>query len=145
MKRSELKKIIQPIVKECVQDLLLREGLLSNIVSEVSKGIGGQVIQESRPAPSTTAKALGITSVRDDRARLDEAKARKRKLLDAIGKDAYNGVDIFEDTKPIAEAREKSMGPVNPLTGDGRDPGDPGVDIAGILNIGGKNWKALMG
>ena len=106
MKRSELKKIIQPIVKECVQDILLKEGLLSNIVSEVAKGMGSQVIQESRPAPSTTAKALGIAPTRDDQARLDEIKARKRKLLDAIGKDAYNGVDIFEDTKPIVETKK---------------------------------------
>jgi len=145
MKRSELKKIIQPIVKECVQDILLKEGLLSNIVSEVAKGMGGQVIQESRPAPSTTAKALGIAPARDDQARLDEIKARKRKLLDAIGKDAYNGVDIFEDTKPIVETKKSNMGPANPLTGDGRTPDDPGVDITGILSIGGKNWKALMG
>ena len=145
MKRSELKKIIQPIVKECVQDILLKEGLLSNIVSEVAKGMGSQVIQESRPAPSTTAKALGIAPTRDDQARLDEIKARKRKLLDAIGKDAYNGVDVFEDTKPIVETKKSNTGPVNPLTGDGRTPDDPGVDITGILNIGGKNWKALMG
>lgn len=145
MKRADLRKLIKPMVKECVRETLLEEGLLSNIVSEVAKGIGGQVIQESRPAPPTTAKALGIASMQDDRARLDEAKARKKKLLDAIGKDAYNGVDIFKDTKPIVEAREKSMGPANPLAGDGRDPGDPGVDISGILNIGGKNWKALMG
>jgi len=65
--------------------------------------------------------------------------------LDAIGKDAYNGVDIFEDTKPIVETKKSNMGPANPLTGDGRAPDDPGVDITGILNIGGKNWKALMG
>ena len=42
MKRSELKKIIRPMVKECVQETLLEGGLLSNIVAEVTKGLGGQ-------------------------------------------------------------------------------------------------------
>ena len=44
MKRSELKEMIMPIVKECVQETLLREGLLSNIVSEVAQGMGNQFI-----------------------------------------------------------------------------------------------------
>ena len=51
MKRSELKKIIRPMVKECVQETLLESGLLSNIVAEVAKGLGGQVITEQKTAP----------------------------------------------------------------------------------------------
>jgi hypothetical protein len=31
----------------------------------------------------------------------------------------------------------------NPLANE--NPSDPGVDISGIFNMGGKNWKALMG
>jgi len=27
----------------------------------------------------------------------------------------------------------------------GQDPGDPGVDISGILSVGGNKWKALLG
>ena len=67
----------------------------------------------------------------------------KQKLLDAIGKEAYGGVDIFEDTKPLKESRS-SMGPADPLRSDGRSSDDPGVDISGIMALGGKNWKALM-
>ena len=48
MKRSELKKMIMPIVKECVQETLLREGLLSNIVSEVAQGMGNQFLIENK-------------------------------------------------------------------------------------------------
>ena len=48
MKRSELKKLIKPLVKECVQETLLNEGLLSNIVSEVAQGMGNQFLVENK-------------------------------------------------------------------------------------------------
>ena len=64
-------------------------------------------------------------------------------MLDAIGRDAYGGIDIFEDTKPLRETA-KSTGPQDPLRSDGREPEDPGVDISGIVALGGKNWKAFM-
>ena len=31
MKKADLKKVIKPLVKECIQEVLLEEGLLSNI------------------------------------------------------------------------------------------------------------------
>ena len=39
MKKSDLKKVIKPLVKECIHEVLLEEGLLSNIVSEVAIGM----------------------------------------------------------------------------------------------------------
>ena len=48
MKKSELKKLIKPLVKECINEVLLEEGLLSNIVSEVAKGMQGQTIVSER-------------------------------------------------------------------------------------------------
>ena len=38
MKKSELKTLIKPLVKECIHEVLLEEGLLSNVVAEVAKG-----------------------------------------------------------------------------------------------------------
>ena len=39
MKKSDLKELIKPLVKECIHEVLLEEGLLSNVVSEVAKGL----------------------------------------------------------------------------------------------------------
>ena len=39
MKKSQLKHVIKPIVKQCLNELLIEQGLLSNIISEVVKGI----------------------------------------------------------------------------------------------------------
>ena len=145
MKRSELKKMIKPLVKECVQETILNEGLLSNIVSEVAQGMGNQFLVENKeqivPAMSNENSFRKETMKAHKKEQILESK---KKLLDAIGKDAYGGVDIFEDTKPLKETKT-SMGPADPLLADGREPEDPGVDISGIVALGGKNWKAFMG
>ena len=42
MKKSDLKRLIKPIVEECVKEIILeKQGLLSNIVSEVAQGLSG--------------------------------------------------------------------------------------------------------
>ena len=138
MKRSELKRIIQPLVKECVQETLLESGLLSSIVSEVAQGLGGgQVITEQ--------KTIEAPRTRDvENIRLKETKRQRKELLDAIGKDAYNGVDLFEGTSPIRDSGTPSpSAQASPMYG--QDPNDAGVDISGILALGGKNWKTLVG
>ena len=138
MKRAELKKLIKPMVRECVQETLLKEGLLSNIVAEVAQGLGNQEvireIKEERPRQASP----------DNSARLEEIKKERKQLLDAIGKDAYNGVDLFEGTNPIRDSGNPSpTAQASPM--HGQEPDDPGVDISGILSVGGKNWKALLG
>lgn len=137
MKRAELKKIIRPMVKECVQEVLLESGLLSNIVSEVAKGLGGQVISEQKKVAAPIVEQPNIVA-----AKSQALKEQRQKLLDEIGRDAFNGVDLFEGTKPAA-AELSEMQAASPLATTA--PGDPGVDISGIVALGGKNWKALMG
>ena len=47
MKKSEIKKIIKPIVKECINELLLqKEGVLAAVVSEVSRGLQQSEIEK---------------------------------------------------------------------------------------------------
>ena len=136
MKRAELKKIIKPLVKECVHETILNDGLLSNIISEVASGLGNQFIVENKeqivPAMSN-----------ENSLKTKQLKEYRKKLLDDIGKEAFNGVDLFEGTSPIADSGNPS--PTAQASAlHGQAPDDPGVDISGILEIGGKNWKALM-
>mgnify|MGYP003345038245 CR=1 FL=1 len=51
MTKSEMKKIMKPLVKECLQEMLLQEGLLSNLISEVMKGQQRSVVTEQREQP----------------------------------------------------------------------------------------------
>jgi len=136
MKRSELKNIIKPLVKECITEALIEEGLLSNVISEVMKGMS-PVITEVAPAPERTPV---IREAR--RERTVQAKENRKKLLDAIGKDSYGGVDLFEGTAPAPAQQSPESQASSPLGGVA--PGDPGVDISKIVGIGAHKWKALM-
>ena len=53
-------------------------------------------------------------------------------MLDSIGKDAYNGVNIFEGVDPITDKApppgEKTPSNTSPLRD--MNPNDPGVDIS---------------
>jgi hypothetical protein len=136
MKRSELKKIIKPLVKECILETLLEEGLLSNIVSEVAQGLGNQTVLQEAKAPQPR------QVVEDNSARIEELRIRKKAILESMGKDAYNGIDLFEGTAPSAPEMTE-MQAASPLGSVA--PGDSGVDISGITALGGKKWKALIG
>ena len=143
MKRSELKKMIKPLVKECVQETLLSEGLLSNIVSEVAQGMGNQFLVENKEqVVPTMSNENSVQMELMETKRKEQLKEYKQQLLDQIGNDAYGGVDLFEGTKPSAPELSATQA-ASPLAN--KDPSDAGVDISGIVALGGKNWNALMG
>ena len=48
MKKSDLKRAIKPLVKECIHEVLIEEGLLSSVVAEVAKGLSASPIVEKR-------------------------------------------------------------------------------------------------
>ena len=130
--------MLKPLIKECVQEIILKEGLLSSIVSEVAKGIGGQLVMENKKPQQ--AQLSRPTQTDEDRERA--LKEHKRKLLDAIGKDSFRGVNVFEGTTPNIPEPISEGSPSSPLSG--QDPNDPGVDISSIVAMGGKAWKQLL-
>ena len=126
MKKSDLKKII----KECVREVILEEGMLSGIVSEVVLGMGGPVIQERQQ----------IQSQQRPKASAQIAETKKR-VLDAMGNNSYENLknrfknpELFEGTQPIQEGNGKGA-----LSGVA--PNDPGVDISSIPGFG--SWSSV--
>ena len=136
MKKNELKKILKPLIKECIKEVIFEEGALSTIITEVVKGTSGsqQIVETRTQQPKQD-------FARQER-KMQEAKERKRKLLDSIGKDAYNGVNLFEGTTPTsAPSSTQGQGPL-----DGMAPNDPGVDISGLFSgHSAKIWQKLSG
>ena len=128
MNKQELKKILKPLIKECIKETLFEDGILSGIISEVMQGVSVSKIDE-KPQ-----KQVKIQEVNE--ARLNK---QKKKMLDAIGKDAYNGVNLFEGTTPAPAAGPAQRGPLS-----GTDPTDPGVDLSQFIGANGA-WKKLVG
>ena len=136
MKKNELKKILKPLIKECIKEVIFEEGALSTIITEVVKGTSN-----SQQIIDTKAQKPKQDFARQEK-KLQEAKERKRKLLDSIGRDAYNGVNLFEGTTPApAPSSGQGQGPL-----DGVAPSDPGVDISNIFSgHSAKIWQKLSG
>ena len=138
MKRSDLKKVIKPLVKECIHEVLLEEGLLSNIVSEVAQGMQGNVIVEKKQARRSSAPV----APKEEADRTAEAKAtlleQRKQLMDSIGGEAYNGVNLFEGTEPMPSQGSVSAGAV-----DLGSPTDSGVDISSFAPAASKMWNLI--
>lgn len=131
MKKSDLKNVIKPLVKECINEILIEEGLLSNVVSEVVKGMGTQPIVEQR-APTQPQVAPERNNTK--------AAEQRQKLMAAINKDAYNGIDLFEGTQPMSNYEAQ-----NPAPGaaDLGNPNDSGVDISSLMGVSSKIWEKM--
>mgnify|MGYP003113351886 CR=1 FL=1 len=136
MKKNELKNMLKPLIKECIKEVIFEEGALSTIISEVMKGTSG-----SQQIVETKAQQPKQNFARQER-KLQEAKERKKKLLDSIGKDAFNGVNLFEGTTPApAQSSGQGQGPLDDVS-----PSDPGVDISSIFSGHSANiWQKLSG
>ena len=148
MKTHELKKILKPLIKECIKEVMLEEGgVLSKVVSEVAHGMGAtanmQIVSESKENNREDA----ARQQREAQARRKQADIEKRKkLLDSIGKEAFGGVNVFEGVEPLSTAgsvdnRAQGQGPLS-----GVAPNDPGVDISNLLGGASADvMKALVG
>jgi len=124
MKSNELKNVLKPLIKQCIKEVIFEEGVLSGIISEVVKGVdAAPVIREQKVVAKPT---NGVAK--------KKLQEQRKKMLDAIGRDSFNGVNVFEGTEPTRESNQQS-----PLANV--DAGDPGVDIGSLLNT---NWSKLI-
>ena len=132
MKKNELKSLLKPLIKECINEVLLEEGVLSNVVSEVVAGMQGSVVTEvSRPQPAPRPQPTTNTK---------KLREQKNKLLAALGADAYNGVDLFEDTTPMTAAQSSQASAASVDLGN---PGDSGVDISSLVGNASQIWQSI--
>jgi|TARA_R110000824_G_scaffold104480_4_gene248023 hypothetical protein len=143
MKKSDLKELIKPLVKECIHEALIEEGLLSNIVSEVAKGMQGNLVVEAPPNKKKRDEALFEEGARIRQKAEDsqrKLKEHRKKLMESIGSEAYGGINLFEGTEPMTAASppESKAGSV-----DLGDPRDSGVDISSLVNGASQIWKAM--
>ena len=102
MNKTELKKMLRPLIKECIKEVIFEEGALSPIISEVMIGTA----QHQQPLMQENKQRVQLESNEQTNRRLQERaekeKQRRKTLLDSIGNGAYNGIDLFEGTAPLS-------------------------------------------
>ena len=127
MKPSEFKKILKPLIKQTVREVILEEGLLSNIVSEVAKGMSGNVVMESRTANHDA----------DLKRKEEEYERNRQERIKRLNESTKIAPGVFQNTAPIAESNGRG-----PLAGV--SSADPGVDISAIQELSKGKWKHLI-
>lgn len=123
MKKTELKAIIKPLIKECLMEVLVEEGFTKML---------GESLHKQQPIPvqafnKPTAHAEKPASLLEN----------KKKMLDAIG---MGGFDPFVGTKPLTESTNN----VPQVAVTGLSPGDSGVDISNLLGENKTVWKQTL-
>ena len=139
MKKADLKQLIKPLVKECIHEVLLEEGLLSNVVAEVAKGLQGNLVVEARQPQVSAGPRKDTQMNRQAQKSREGLKEHRRKLMDVIGKDSYGGIDLFEGTEPMhSQKPQQEQGQA-----DLGNPSDAGVDISSIFGNASQIWQAM--
>jgi len=145
MKRSDLKRMLKPLIKDCIKEVLFEDGVLAGVITEVARGLRDAPLVEQRAEPPTPSRPsqdfsrMRAASAREQKSKLNE---HRQKLLNSIGSQAYNGVNLFEGTTPMTAAPHPGDGspPTGPLGGVSAT--DSGVDISNLFGTVGGHWKA---
>ena len=121
MKTSDFKKLLKPLIKQTIKEVLFEEGVLSGVVAEVAKGLQqpAALIDES--------KKENLTQKRSE-----EERQRRIKKLNESSKFG----NVFAGTR---ELKESSHGPLS-----GVSASDSGVDISAIEKIANGKWAHLI-
>jgi hypothetical protein len=129
MNKAQLKKLIKPVVKECIQEVLIEDGLLTEVVSQVAAGLQKQPIVEAKKQNEPKERPFDkhLRMRRKSQETNSKLQEHRKRLMEAVGADAYNGVNLFENTEPIS-GRKTPEGQA-----DLGDSNDPGVDISGLV------------
>ena len=128
MKANEFKKLIKPIIKQTIKEVLLEEGVLSNIVSEVAIGLQNQRI---------VTEGVTVTKKTEDlEAKAERLERQRQEKIKKLNESSKLG-GVFTGTAPLVES-----------SGQGRlagtSPTDAGVDITAIQQIANGKWKHLI-
>ncbi len=144
MKKDQLKKVLKPLIKECIKEAIFEEGVLSGLIKEVAAGLGSQgtivesqELQEKKEADFSRQRNIELQE--EARLRLEQ---RKRDLENTLG-GGFSG--IFENIEPISSAGTPSAEASSKSPLSGYASNDAGVDISGLMAIGGgHNWKKMI-
>lgn len=157
MKKAELKKMLKPIVAECIRECLFEDGILAGVIAECVKGLntGNQQLMERQQTITTVAEQTK-QKVLQEQPTDEEAQLRYQKALEQAKKERaaikrmgeVTGLDpkLFEGVEPAPPQKGGAARQEKGHAFRGIDPNDKGVDISGLLKVvgGAGTWKKQL-
>ncbi len=137
MDKNSLKKVIKPLIKECLTEILYEQGL-NKLIEESIKTKQREVVKESIQEQETyEAKEVRFMkqTTPNKPSKIQEAK---KMLLEKIGK---NGFDPFAGSIPIEGDSAQIAESINPQVSVLPGIQGSGVDISSLLGQNKQVWK----
>jgi hypothetical protein len=131
MKANEFKKILKPLIKQTIKEVLLEEDILSKVVTEVARGFNHTLVEKQQISHSD------ITAMKDNKQEELYEKQRQERIK-RLNESSGLGHQVFNNVTQIPETDSKS-----PLSGIKSN--DAGVDISEIEKLSNGKWKTLTG
>jgi hypothetical protein len=136
MNKGELKKVLKPLIKECIKEVIFEDGTLSSIIAEVMRGTSATQAQPIVENKQPIRQQPRLETDEEAKARLD---AKRKKLMSSMAKGAYNGVNLFEGTTAApTQSDTQGQGALSGIA-----PSDPGVDITALMNKTTAIWQKM--
>lgn len=138
MDKTQFKKILKPLMKECLKEILMEQGMLK-VLSEAVQAEAPKQVQPVKQ-PLTEAKTVEKN---------EKVEEYKKKMLESIGKSGYVNSEFnpFANTEALNEGQAPTSEPKLGMKSN-IDPAvlnNPGVDISGLMAMSKNAWKAHMG
>jgi len=139
MDKSSLKKVIKPLIKECLTEILYEQGL-NKLIEESIKTKQREVVKENKQQDEVYEEKekqfIGLGKQNKPN-KLQEAK---KQLLQKI---SMNGFDPFAGSAPLEGTDEQIVENLNPQATVLPGIQGSGVDISGLLGQNKQIWKGL--
>jgi hypothetical protein len=138
MDKNSLKKVIKPLIKECLTEILYEQGL-NKLIEESIKTKQREVVKESNQEENYEAKEVRFMkqTTPSKPSKLQEAK---KQLLEKIGK---NGFDPFAGSLPADGGEEQLNESIIPEASVMPGIKGKGVDISSLLGPNKEIWKTF--
>lgn len=145
MKKAELKKILKPLIQECIKESLQDKEFLNTIVSEVLQVAGSKaLLGESIEPPKRRPQAVFTNDLYTEstKKQKQELSKMKQELMES-SKKQFGGVNVFEGVEPLSRGGSTSPSAKPTEAISSYAPDDAGIDISGLVNQNADIWKKL--
>lgn len=139
--KAELKKLIKPIIKECIMEFFVEQGL-TKVIAEAKQAAPAPV-QKKAPVVMPRGNPMGqIVEAKAAESRNIIVKELKQAGIMTDKFNPFANTQALDEAQaaPVQNERAMAMNPLRDI-----DPSDPGVDISGIMGIAAGQWKAHLG
>ena len=100
MKKQELQKVLKPLIKECIKEVIFEEGVLSSLIKEVAQGLGAQqTLIESAPTPPAQDFSRQRIQVQEEAQHEWRSSNQGRGLLYLPISNLWNGSSILQNRR----------------------------------------------